>query len=367
MSTRSEHTTDATRPGRSRRPAFTLIELLVVVAIIALLISILLPSLSKARAQARSSLCATRIAQLVKAMLVYADDFNETPPFMGLGWEDIHYGDEPDGWPDSDAPGDIPTRSEMDWAMLETWLSADHQKLWNGDLPESDWAAEGVGLRTGMLFSYTRFEKLYRCPDFERIASKTQSSFNYARSILGRKWILGKPDDEPIGLTTFIVDDTEPDYHGGSIFGAVGPIVKISQVHAPANAGMMYDEWWMRHIAAPYEEHVPPRDSVVRGGWMANDCMHFPLADELGQYHGSHKKNEFFPDPDFPWERDPQAVKLGMVGYYDGHAGLERQWWVGLTEQTNEGAVWGSLGTAIVPYLSKAIFSVRGRGGMLPH
>ncbi len=54
---------------------FTLIELLVVVAIIALLIAILLPSLSKARKQARTSVCASRISQLAKSLFLYAEDY----------------------------------------------------------------------------------------------------------------------------------------------------------------------------------------------------------------------------------------------------------------------------------------------------
>lgn len=58
-----------------RRPAaFTLIELLVVVAIIALLISILLPSLKGARDQAKQLLCNTNLKTQGEAAALYRDD-----------------------------------------------------------------------------------------------------------------------------------------------------------------------------------------------------------------------------------------------------------------------------------------------------
>lgn len=62
------------------RTGFTLIELLVVVAIIALLISILLPSLNRAREQVKATVCMANLRSMGQAFTMYAEEFKGVWP-----------------------------------------------------------------------------------------------------------------------------------------------------------------------------------------------------------------------------------------------------------------------------------------------
>lgn len=99
-----------------RKGGFTLIELLVVIAIIAILAAILFPVFAQARAKARQAACLSNMKQVGTALMMYAQDYDETlagnsysPPNSNAG--DAGFAPLPLGFMDPD-----PLKVGRNWA-----------------------------------------------------------------------------------------------------------------------------------------------------------------------------------------------------------------------------------------------------------
>ncbi len=273
-------------PRKTR--GFTLIELLVVVAIIALLISILLPSLGRARAQARTTMCLSRIAQYGKAFMMYADDYDGTFPFIATG---------------HDSSGSV-------YDANETWL-AEKEDLEAIQLARQENWPDYVDVpRSGMLWNYARFENLYKCPEFEKISDpvKSQDVWNYTRAVWGRRW--------KIAIECQLEGDSDPGW--GDV---QGPILKVGDVYNPARLPLILDEQWNRHVA------TAGMYGMVEGPYNCNDYM-FHANDIVGLYHGQPCTSKYHSlDIDPEGDYSPFLWKRGGVFFYDSHAELMRDPW----------------------------------------
>lgn len=133
----------------TRRKGFTLVELLVVISIIALLVSILLPALNRARGAAKTVYCSASLRQLTIANMNYADDHVKiaSPWNFMFGIEPILSGS-----------GALMGYNWQDWSPLINPVSGERD----------DW----YGFTTGALYPYLNSHEVFQCPSTPRSYEK---------------------------------------------------------------------------------------------------------------------------------------------------------------------------------------------------
>jgi prepilin-type processing-associated H-X9-DG protein/prepilin-type N-terminal cleavage/methylation domain-containing protein len=141
---------------KRRTSAFTLVELLVVIGIIALLISILLPALNKARSAAKDVMCKSNMRQIGVMLNLYATEYRVYPlAYQSAGW-----------------PHGLPSTTWMT-ALKDARITPDDRFLYNSTLdffksrldiicPEapSSGGSTNPAATYGLAMGYTRSQKM---------------------------------------------------------------------------------------------------------------------------------------------------------------------------------------------------------------
>ncbi|MCL5283875.1 MAG: DUF1559 domain-containing protein [Armatimonadetes bacterium] len=200
-----------------KQRAFTLIELLVVIAIIAILAAILFPVFAQAREKARQVSCVSNEKQLSLALLMYAQDYDDTLP-TGDGWEPI-------GW----QPPDYCWYPE----------SASSQGIQGVD-------SNCFAYWEQFIYPYTKNMGIVNCPDG-----------------LNERWDPGQPDDfhiEWIGNYGANVNDLVERWNPST---QNVPVVKLAEIQMPATNILVLDsgvyETYYSNVSNPncYMYYVP--------------------------------------------------------------------------------------------------------------
>jgi len=176
-----------------RKSGFTLIELLVVVAIIAILIAILMPSLSSARMQSRRVACASNVRQIGIGFQMYAMESNNSFP-PAVGGEEVN-------------PPDSRMRT---WdKVLEPYL--------NCELRNEGAGGEAAG------------KDIFSCPE-DNVARAADPT-------------LGAMRKRSYSMTNFFIPENAPNYW---LWGQ-----KLTSFEAPSQTFMM-TEWWIANNRRHY-------------------------------------------------------------------------------------------------------------------
>jgi len=195
---------------RVRRPAFTLVELLVVIAITALLVAILVPALSRAKAKAEEVSCMSNLKQLQTCAKLYTMDNDDFLP---------------------------PNRFVYDISTQGPSRGFSKSLTWCPGLAPLDTTTENI--ERGLLFPYNKSTGIYRCPadkswvktpDGKFLHIRRTRSYNMSQSINGSPFhdetVIFVPSftkeseiDDPVPSKLFYFVDVHEDSILDSLFG----------------------------------------------------------------------------------------------------------------------------------------------------
>ncbi len=287
----------ATRTHQARQPkrnaGFTLVELLVVVSIIALLISILLPSLKSAREQTRSVKCLANLRAIAGGVNVYAHEQRNMLPgplhppiYRNTGYNDPRF------QPMS------PTTTRV-WFLLDRlapYFTKSDDKLQYADAVATCPTAVMVKKDEDFMPNVGTAPEIN--PSHSHPYNYVPNTWGYTKPGYYFGWV--NIGTTWTGFMNAVTDRPAPVLSNGKYLVPAGSYAPLNQdlVTRPSAEWMIGDAWWLKKTVKPN-----PSTTITAwlGTWQSDGNSHFPLP--RAPYHGPKK-----------------ALGTNLV-YFDGHCG----------------------------------------------
>jgi prepilin-type N-terminal cleavage/methylation domain-containing protein/prepilin-type processing-associated H-X9-DG protein len=233
------------RPRAQRcKSAFTLIELLVVVSIIALLVSILLPSLSAAREKGKSIKCISNLGNCSRALLTYVAEYFRPPMDTAHAPHKV-VGEDPPGsinWP---RKGDYDSFTPS----IYTVGGQGYDPVLNPDPPRCKWLNKWVIKDTSKTGDFAG--KMARCPSDKGFVETPEHIFTrgheqFKNIYSGRSWYYMAGTSYGANYCTLRAGGS---YSGTTIFFELGMNMKTQEIFEEnAAEAIMYREMCMDQL-----------------------------------------------------------------------------------------------------------------------